>query len=82
MILHFDHFDSSRGLISRFVKYNINVVYLFLVRIQINVHNNFCWLNIISCTVIISFITVNFTHFSDYAISDDVISCKIFCISL
>ena len=80
MILHFDHFDSSRGLILRVIKYN--VIYIFLVHIQINVHNNFCWLNIISCTVIISFITVNFTHFSDYAISDEVISRKILCISL
>ena len=53
MILHLDHFDSSRGLILRFIKYNMNVVYVFLVHIQINVHNNFCWLNIISCAVII-----------------------------
>lgn len=39
MILYFDYFDSSPGLILRFIKYN--VVYFFLTHIQINVHDNF-----------------------------------------
>ena len=53
-----------------------------LIQVQRYIHFHFCGFNVVSGGILLNVFGVNITHTPDYTIIDDVIFCKILCISL